>query len=207
MNANKLIPSALYSVTDKTGLLPLAETLWTRANRVPISTGGTGDHLSSGGLSVVPIQEGTGVPEMMGGLVKTINPRVSASVMHFRDNDAHVQAVLDCGMKYDIDFVVFNLYDFEGHKDEEHIDIGGVLNLRQAAKRWRWVTIVSHPSQYDEVISEVSRHGKTSLSLRHCLAMQAFQATSEYDLLIAKWFLSQEGAVRAEQERGDIPNF
>src|SRR5277367_3217764 len=146
------IQRALISVSDKTGLIPLAQAL-ARADIEIISTGGTAKTLREDGLTVKDITEHTGFPEMMDGRVKTLHPNVHGGLLAVRDDPAHAQAMVDHGIAA-IDLVVVNLYPFAqtvakgAGRDEviENIDIGGPSMVRSAAKNHAYVAIVTDPA-------------------------------------------------------------
>ncbi|MBI4818689.1 MAG: bifunctional phosphoribosylaminoimidazolecarboxamide formyltransferase/IMP cyclohydrolase PurH [Deltaproteobacteria bacterium] len=187
-----LIPirRVLLSVTDKTDLIPLARAL-ARHGAELISTGGTRAVLAEAGLTVREISEITGKPEAFGGRMKTLSFEVASALLFDRDRDAAEAAKL--GIE-PIDCVVVNLYPFEKKRDEgvsdeilvENIDIGGPTLLRAAAKNHRYVTVLSDPSQYAAVISELGASGgSTSLSTRARLARAAYNRTADYDSAVA----------------------
>jgi phosphoribosylaminoimidazolecarboxamide formyltransferase/IMP cyclohydrolase len=198
---------ALISVSDKTDLLPFAEALQ-RAGVEIISTGGTAAALSAAGVKVVPIERVTGYPEMMDGRVKTLHPAVHGALLARRDVPTHVQAMKQHDIA-PIDLVCVNLYPFERTilKPEvtpeeaiEHIDIGGPAMIRSAAKNHQFVAVVTSPSQYDRVISDLrANEGGTTLGLRRELAAAAFSRTAEYDAAISAFM-----AARHEQAFPDV---
>ncbi len=154
---------ALLSVSDKTGLVPLAQVL-AAAGVELISTGGTAKALREAGLSVTDLSAHTGFPEMLDGRVKTLHPKVHGGLLYIRGNDQHEAAVRAHGIQ-PIDLVVVNLYPFEQtvarpnvplHDAIENIDIGGPSMLRSAAKNHDSVTVVVDPADYDEDKASVS---------------------------------------------------
>ena len=186
------IQRALLSVSDKTGLIPFAQTL--AAARVDlISTGGTAKALREAGLTVKDISEHTGFPEMLDGRVKTLHPKVHGGLLYIRGNATHESAVKQHGIA-PIDLVVVNLYPFEAtvakpnvslHDAIENIDIGGPSMLRSAAKNHDHVTVIVDPKDYEEVAALVKTTGETTLELRRKLAAQVFARTAAYDAAIA----------------------
>ncbi len=191
---------ALLSVSDKTGLLPLADVL-VKHGIVLLSTGGTSKHLKEAGLPVVDVAEYTGFPEMMDGRVKTLHPKIHGGLLGLRDEPAHVDAMKTHGIGA-IDFVIVNLYPFEAtvargaepHEVIENIDIGGPSMLRSAAKNFRFVTVVTEPEDYARVAQEVAEHaGHTTETLRRELAAKVYARTAAYDAAIAAWFATQAG--------------
>jgi phosphoribosylaminoimidazolecarboxamide formyltransferase/IMP cyclohydrolase len=191
------IERALLSVSDKTGIIELAKTL--RAKNVEIlSTGGTAKHLSEAGIEVTPISSWSGAPEILGGRVKTLTPRVFGAILHDRSNRDHLA---DCA-RLDIppiDLVVVNLYPFEATiaresvtlaEAIEQIDVGGPSMLRAAAKNHRHVLPLPDPSLYGDFEREFER-GEISEEFRVRCAVAVFEKTSAYDAAIAAYLGSQ----------------
>jgi phosphoribosylaminoimidazolecarboxamide formyltransferase/IMP cyclohydrolase len=188
------IQRALLSVSDKTGLVPLAQTL-AGAGIELISTGGTAKALREAGLKVTDLSAYTGFPEMLDGRVKTLHPKVHGGLLYIRGNEHHESAVKSHGIQ-PIDLVVVNLYPFEQtvarkgvtlEEAIENIDIGGPSMLRSAAKNHESVTVVVDPADYD-VVAEQIKAGQTTLELRRKLAAKVFARTSAYDSAIAHHF-------------------
>jgi phosphoribosylaminoimidazolecarboxamide formyltransferase / IMP cyclohydrolase len=186
------IQRALLSVSDKTGLVPLAEAL-TAAGVELISTGGTARALREAGFAVKDISEHTGFPEMLDGRVKTLHPKVHGGLLFIRGNARHEAAVQEHNIQ-PIDLVVVNLYPFEetvARPDValpeaiENIDIGGPSMLRSAAKNHDSVTVVVDPLDYAEVAGQIQTNGNTTLELRRKLAAKVFARTAAYDAAIA----------------------
>jgi len=186
------IQRALLSVSDKSGLVPFAQTL-AAAGVELLSTGGTARALREAGLTVKDISEHTGFPEMLGGRVKTLHPKVHGGLLFIRGNAAHEAAVRQHDIA-PIDLVVVNLYPFEQtvakpgvslHDAIENIDIGGPSMLRSAAKNHESVTVVVDPADYAEVAKQISESGATTLELRRKLAAKVFARTAAYDAAIA----------------------
>jgi phosphoribosylaminoimidazolecarboxamide formyltransferase/IMP cyclohydrolase len=197
------IQRALISVSDKTGLIPLAQIL-AKAGIEIISTGGTAKALREAGLTVKDISEHTGFPEMLDGRVKTLHPKVHGGLLFIRGNATHEAAVKAHGIT-PIDLVVVNLYPFEAtvakpnvslHDAIENIDIGGPSMLRSAAKNHDSVTVVVDPFDYAEVAKQISETGNTTLELRRKLAAKVFARTAAYDAAIAA-HLSAEFGMRS----------
>jgi len=185
---------ALISVSDKTGLLPFAAGL-TELGFEILSTGGTSRFLKEGGLRIIDVSEYTGFPEIMDGRVKTLHPRIHGAILGMPDVPEHAAAIAEHGI-IPFEVVVCNLYPFERTiaqaevtDDEaiEQIDIGGPSMVRSAAKNHKYVAIVTAPSQYDRVLTEL-RSGCTSIELRRELAGAAFEMTARYDRAIANYF-------------------
>ena len=183
---------ALLSVSDKAGLLSLAQAL-TSAGVELISTGGTARSLRESGLKVTDLSAYTGFPEMLDGRVKTLHPKVHGGLLYIRGNAEHEAAVREHGIE-PIDLVVVNLYPFEQtvarpdvmlQEAIENIDIGGPSMLRSAAKNHESVTVVVDPADYAEVADQIAKTGHTTLELRQRLAAKVFARTAAYDAAIA----------------------
>ena len=173
------IKRALLSVSDKTGLVELGQSL--AANGVElVSTGGTAKALREAGLTVRDVSDLTGFPEMMDGRVKTLHPTVHGGLLAVRDNPGHVAAMEAHGIG-PIDLVVVNLYPFAktvtrgAARDEviENIDIGGPSMVRSAAKNHAHVAIVTDPADYAAVAN-----GETTLDQRKRFAAKAYALTA-----------------------------
>jgi phosphoribosylaminoimidazolecarboxamide formyltransferase/IMP cyclohydrolase len=186
------IQRALLSVSDKTGLVPFAQTL-AKAGVELISTGGTAKALRDAGLNVKDISEHTGFPEMLDGRVKTLHPKVHGGLLYIRGNATHEAAVQQHGIT-PIDLVVVNLYPFEAtvakpgvqlHEAIENIDIGGPSMLRSAAKNHDSVTVIVDPADYAEVARQIAASGDPDLPTRRKLAAKVFARTAAYDGAIA----------------------
>jgi len=188
------IERALISVSDKRGLVDFARGLARRGVAL-ISTGGTAKALAAAGLTVTPVEEVTGFPEMMDGRVKTLHPKIHGGLLAVRDNPSHLAAMKAHGIK-PIDLLVVNLYPFEATTAKadctfevaiENIDIGGPAMLRSAAKNHRDVVVVVDPADYAVVLDELSRDGEVQEETRRRLARKVFAHTSRYDGLIADY--------------------
>ena len=209
--SNPVIKRALVSVTDKTGVVDFCRVLVDEFEVEIVSTGGTAATLEAAGVPVRAIDDVTGFPEMMNGRVKTLHPCVHGGLLARRDDVAHMAAAAEHGIGM-IDLVCVNLYAFEETVMREgttladaieSIDIGGPSMLRSAAKNFPYVTVVTGPNQYDEVLSEMRSHdGATTFDTRRVLAQQVFALTSSYDFAISHYldilFMS-EGDIRAEE--------
>jgi phosphoribosylaminoimidazolecarboxamide formyltransferase/IMP cyclohydrolase len=194
------IQRALLSVSDKTGLVSLAQTLVAAGVQL-ISTGGTAKALREAGLAVTDISEHTGFPEMLDGRVKTLHPKVHGGLLYIRGNPTHEAAAQEHHIQ-PIDLVVVNLYPFEQtvarpgvslHDAIENIDIGGPSMLRSAAKNHDSVSVVVDPADYAAVARQIAESGNTTLELRRSLAAKVFARTGAYDAAIAA-HLQQEFA-------------
>jgi phosphoribosylaminoimidazolecarboxamide formyltransferase / IMP cyclohydrolase len=187
----KRIQRAILSVSDKTGILELARAL--AANGVELlSTGGTAKHLADAGVPVTPISKWSGAPEILGGRVKTLTPKVFGAILHDRANEAHL-ADIAAQQIPPIDLVVVNLYPFEQTVARggvtipeaiEQIDIGGPSMLRAAAKNHRHVVVLSDPQMYSDFLREFES-GEISDEFRLAAAIAVFAKTAAYDIAIA----------------------
>ncbi len=197
------IQRALLSVWDKTGLVPFAQALARHKIEI-LSTGGSYRALADAGVPVTSVESYTGSPEVMGGRVKTLHPRVHGGILMRGECDFGDLERL--GGKR-IDLVVVNLYPFErtvaepGASHEhivENIDIGGPSMLRSAAKNHARVGVVCDPSDYDAVLAEIEQRGELGESTRQRLCAKAFARTAAYDGAIAA-YLSSRGAEGARE--------
>jgi phosphoribosylaminoimidazolecarboxamide formyltransferase / IMP cyclohydrolase len=188
----KTIKRALISVSDKTGLVDFATHLNRHSIEI-ISTGGTARTLKEAGLAVRDVSDLTGFPEILGGRVKTLHPKVHGGLLAIRDNPDHQKQVHQNGIQY-IDLVVVNLYPFRETiaKDDvtvedaiENIDIGGPSMIRSAAKNFDDVVVVVDPSDYTAVADELDAIGQVSRETRLRLARRAFETTASYDAAIS----------------------
>lgn len=194
------IRRALLSVSDKTGLIELAQALAARGVEL-LSTGGTASAMREAGLTVRDVAEVTGFPEMMDGRVKTLHPAVHGGLLALRDNDAHVGAATAHGIP-EIDLLVVNLYPFEdalargAAYDEmiENIDIGGPAMIRAAAKNHRFVGVVVDVEDYTALMAELDAHdGQTAYAFRQRLAQTAYARTGAYDAAVSTWMADAIG--------------
>jgi len=185
------MPRALLSVSDKTSLVPFARGLAERGFEL-VSTGGTARTLAGAGLPVVPIGDVTGVPEMMGGRVKTLHPRVHGGILARRTDPGDLASAAEHGITL-IDLVVVNLYPFAAAAANpdtpfdaliEEIDIGGPSMVRAAAKNFRDVLVVVSPDDYAAVLAQLDTPGGASPAFRLSLAKKAFAHTAAYDTAI-----------------------
>jgi phosphoribosylaminoimidazolecarboxamide formyltransferase/IMP cyclohydrolase len=199
----RTIRRALISVSDKTGIVEFAKTLAGFKVEL-ISTGHTRKTIMDAGLTVRDISEVTGFPEMLGGRVKTLHPKVHGGILAMRDNPEHMKTLEAQGIGQ-IDLVVCNLYPFRAtvsrpgspHQEIiENIDIGGPSMIRAAAKNYSDVAVVTDPGQYEGIVAELrARDGALSLETREQLAAEAFGLTAGYDSAISAYFVA-----RLEQE-------
>ena len=185
------VQRTLISVFDKTGILEFAKQL--AALRIEIlSTGGTAKLLRDAGVAVKDVSEFTGWPEMLGGRVKTLHPKVHGGLLFRRGHAEDQKQAAEHGIA-PIDLVVVNLYPFAETAAKagltageliENIDIGGPTMLRSAAKNFESVTVVTDPADYPRVAAELEAQRETSLATRLDLARKVFAATSSYDGMI-----------------------
>lgn len=197
MADRKPIRRALVSVYEKTRLLELATALH-QADVEILSTGSTAQTLTQAGIPVTEVSSYTGFPEIMGGRVKTLHPRIHSGILADQSNPEHMQAIEELDIA-PFDLVVINLYPFAATLASgadfaeciEQIDIGGPSMLRGAAKNHGSVAVICHEAQYDQAISAIKSGGFTDEERRD-LAMQVFRTTAEYDLTIASWLGTQK---------------
>ena len=195
-----MAPVALLSVSDKSGLVPLAEALHRTHGYQLLSSGGTAKVLEQAGLPVTRVSEHTGAPEILGGRVKTLHPRVHGGILAKRGDASH-QADLAQQNIAPIDLVVVNLYPFREtvarpdvtwDQAIENIDIGGPAMVRAAAKNHADVAVLTSPDQYDRLLAALAESGgSVSSDLRRQLALEAFQHTASYDTAISRWMAQQ----------------
>ena len=189
------IRRALLSVSDKAGLIEFARGL-TEAGIEIVSSGGTAIALAEANVPVMKVADVTGAPEILGGRVKTLHPKIHGGILADRSKPEHLEQLTEQGIA-PIDLVVCNLYPFErtvSHPsvtDEdavEQIDIGGPAMVRAAAKNFLGVAVVVDPARYGEVLDEIRSTGEVSLETRRELAVEAFAHTSAYDAAIVAHF-------------------
>jgi phosphoribosylaminoimidazolecarboxamide formyltransferase / IMP cyclohydrolase len=190
--SKKKITRALVSVYDKTGLVELGKSLDAAGVEI-LSTGSTAATLRDAGVTVIDVSSYTGFPEIMGGRVKTLHPRIHSGILADQNNPEHLKAIADLDIT-PFDLVVINLYPFAQTIASgasfaeciEQIDIGGPSMLRGAAKNHGSVAVVSSPSQYPLIEKALTEGGFTA-EQRQRLALEVFRTTAEYDLAIATW--------------------
>ncbi len=193
-------PTALLSVSDRTGLEQLAAALAETGYRI-LSTGGTARFLEAAEFPVENLSDYTGFPEILDGRVKSLHPKIFAGLLALRDNPGHLAELDRAGIPV-IDLLAVNLYPFSGEDGGEvpleSIDIGGAALLRAGAKNHPAVTVLSAPAQYPAVIAELrTSGGEVSPATRRRLAAEAFQLTARYDRKI--------GSAFGRAEEGDLP--
>jgi phosphoribosylaminoimidazolecarboxamide formyltransferase / IMP cyclohydrolase len=196
----------LVSVSDKRGVEDFARRLSGMGFEI-ISTGGTARALTEAGVKVVPVSEVTGAPEILGGRVKTLHPKIHGGILADLTDPDHVEQLVEQDIG-PIDLVCTNLYPFEmtvtGGASEkeaiEQIDIGGPAMLRAAAKNFGSVTVVPSPDFYEEVLAALESEGQVPEETRRRLALATFRLTAEYDAAISGWL-----GERVEGETEDFP--
>lgn len=188
---------ALISVSDKSGVVDFARRLSSLGFEI-ISTGGTARALEGGGVPVIPVSRVTGEPEILGGRVKTLHPKIHGGILADRRREEHLRQLEERGIA-PLELVCIDLYPFEravaggAGEDEavEQIDIGGPAMLRAAAKNFRSVVVVPGPGFYEEVLSGLESGGVPEETRRR-LAAAAFRRTALYDAAIARWMAGEE---------------
>lgn len=194
-----MLERALISVSDKTGLDMLAKGLHELDVEL-VASGGTATFISELGIPVTQVEDVTGVPELLGGRVKTLHPRIHAAILARRDRAEDAAALAEHGIT-PFDLVCVNLYPFRqvaARKDVreeeavEMIDIGGPAMLRAAAKNFEHVAPLSTPERYEPVLEELRRKGGLGFATRRELAAEAFSHTAAYEATIAAWFSDRE---------------
>ncbi len=190
---------ALLSVSNKTGLVEFARSLQQEFNFEFISSGGTAKVLQDAGLTVTKVADYTGSPEILGGRVKTLHPRIHGGILARRDNSQDIKDLQDNQIRA-INLVVVNLYPFtetiakEGvtlPEAIEQIDIGGPAMLRASAKNFAYLTVLCDPTQYGEYLEQLRNNGEASLEFRQRAALKGFLHTSEYDQAISSYLSKQ----------------
>jgi phosphoribosylaminoimidazolecarboxamide formyltransferase / IMP cyclohydrolase len=180
------IRRALLSVYDKTGLVEFARGLADLGVTL-LASGGTATALADAGVPVTPVESVTGAPEMLGGRVKTLHPRIHGGILADRGQPSHRADLAAQGIE-PIDLVVVNLYPFLERPSIETIDIGGPTMVRAAAKNHAWVGVVTDPARYEAILAELrADDGRISAATRADLALEAFAHTAGYDAAIVRW--------------------
>jgi len=186
---------ALISVYDKNGIEAFARGLSDLGWEL-VSSGGTAAYLDEQGLDVTRVEDVTEAPEMLGGRVKTLHPRIHAGILARRDLPEDVETLAEHEIE-PFDIVCVNLYPFARVAGErgrteaevvEMIDVGGPSMLRAAAKNFPHVAVLSNSEQYEDVLTELREHGDVSADTRRRLAKEAFETTAVYEATIANWF-------------------
>ena len=194
-------PLALVSVSDKKNIIQFCKELVEKFNYKILSSGGTAKHLIEAKIPVVKVSDFTNSPEILGGRVKTLHPKIHGGILAKRTDNEHKKEILENHLEL-IDLVVVNLYPFKktiekGSKWEdaiENIDIGGPSMIRSAAKNHKDVSVLVDPSQYQNFLEE-SKKGVLNEEYKAKLALEAFQHTADYDAAISNW-ISKEKNLR-----------
>ena len=211
INTTKTIKSALISVFYKDGLEPIVRKLYEQ-NVTIYSTGGTEEFIKNLGIPVVPVETITSFPEILGGRVKTLHPKIFGGILNRQDNDTDIQQMEEFEIPQ-IDLVIVDLYPFEktvasGASEVdiiEKIDIGGISLIRAGAKNFKDTVIVASVNEYSYLLDLItSQNGSTTLEQRRFLATKAFHVSSHYDGAIFNYFNTDETILKASYEKGQI---
>jgi len=192
-------PLALISVSDKRDIIPFCTELVEKFNYKILSSGGTAKHLIEAKIPVIKVADFTNSPEILGGRVKTLHPKIHGGILAKRTDEEHKKDIKANDLQL-IDLVVVNLYPFKRTVEKgsewedaiENIDIGGPSMIRSAAKNHKEVSILVDPSQYHEFLEE-SKKEKINEAYREKLALEAFQHTADYDTAISNWISKEKG--------------
>ncbi|WNM19993.1 bifunctional phosphoribosylaminoimidazolecarboxamide formyltransferase/IMP cyclohydrolase [Flavobacterium capsici] len=211
MSTTKTIQSALISVFSKDGLEPIVRKLHEQ-NVTLYSTGGTEEFIKNLGIPVVPVEDVTSYPSILGGRVKTLHPKVFGGILNRQDNESDVQQMVEFDIPQ-IDLVIVDLYPFEktvasGASEAdiiEKIDIGGISLIRAAAKNFKDTVIVASVNEYSLLLDYITnQNGATTLEQRKLLATKAFHISSHYDTAIFNYFNEDETYFKASISEGQI---
>ncbi|WP_411893600.1 bifunctional phosphoribosylaminoimidazolecarboxamide formyltransferase/IMP cyclohydrolase [Winogradskyella sp. A2] len=211
--SNKTISSALISVFSKDGLAPIVKKL-DDLNVTIYSTGGTEKFIKDLGINVVPVEEVTSYPSILGGRVKTLHPKVFGGILNRQNHDGDVAELEEFKIPQ-IDLVIVDLYPFEktvasGASNQdiiEKIDIGGISLIRAAAKNYADVTCVSSVDNYNELLELLeAKNGETSDEDRKQFAAKAFNVSSHYDTAIFNYFNKghEEAVLKISETNGKV---
>lgn len=211
MSTTKTIQSALISVFSKEGLEPIVRQLNSQ-NVTIYSTGGTEDFIKNLGIPVIPVEDVTSYPSILGGRVKTLHPKVFGGILNRQDNESDVQQMKEFDIPQ-IDLVIVDLYPFEktvasGASEAdiiEKIDIGGISLIRAAAKNFKDTVIVSSMEQYSLFLETITKqNGATTLEDRKLFATKAFHVSSHYDGAIFNYFNTDETIYKESIADGQV---
>jgi len=197
-------PLALVSVSDKKNIIPFCKELVEQFNYKILSSGGTAKHLIEAKIPVIKVSDFTNSPEILGGRVKTLHPKIHGGILAKRTDMGHKKDIEANNLEL-IDLVVVNLYPFKKTVDQganwedaiENIDIGGPSMIRSAAKNHKEVSVLVDPSQYQNFLEEIKK-GKLKESYKAKLALEAFQHTADYDSAISNW-ISKERVLQSSK--------
>ncbi|MCV9931501.1 bifunctional phosphoribosylaminoimidazolecarboxamide formyltransferase/IMP cyclohydrolase [Flavobacterium sp. LS1R47] len=211
MSTTKTIQSALISVFSKEGLEPIVRKL--HEQKVTLySTGGTEDFIKNLGIPVVPVEDITSFPEILGGRVKTLHPKIFGGILNRQDNESDVQQMKEFDIPQ-IDLVIVDLYPFEktvasGASETdiiEKIDIGGISLIRAAAKNFKDTVIVASVNEYSLLLDLITeQNGATTLENRRLLATKAFHVSSHYDTAIFNYFNTDDTIYKESIAEGQV---
>jgi len=191
----KKIKKALISVSNKKNLKDLLKVLSNHKVEL-ISSGGTYKEIKKLKFKCLEVSEYTGSPEILGGRVKTLHPKIHAGILSKRNNRSHVKDLKNNNFD-EIDLVIVNFYPFEKTLEQtnnhlkiiENIDVGGPTMVRAAAKNYNDVTVITSSDQYKELINELEKNkGSTSIEFREKMSLEAFSETAYYDTVISNYF-------------------
>ncbi|HBI39815.1 MAG TPA: bifunctional phosphoribosylaminoimidazolecarboxamide formyltransferase/IMP cyclohydrolase PurH, partial [Tenacibaculum sp.] len=211
MDNTKTIKSALISVFNKDGLEPIVKNL-NALNVTIYSTGGTEKFIKNLGINVLPVEEVTAYPSILGGRVKTLHPKVFGGILNRQDHESDIAEMKDFNIPQ-LDLVIVDLYPFEktvasnASEQEiiEKIDIGGISLIRAAAKNYKDTVIVSSMEQYNDFLSIINKsEGKTTIAERKRFASKAFNISSHYDTAIFNYFNEEEIVYKASENKSKI---
>ncbi|MFC6875753.1 bifunctional phosphoribosylaminoimidazolecarboxamide formyltransferase/IMP cyclohydrolase [Flavobacterium myungsuense] len=211
MTTTKTIQSALISVFSKDGLEPIVRKLHEQ-NVTLYSTGGTEDFIKNLGIPVVPVEDVTSYPSILGGRVKTLHPKIFGGILNRQDNESDVQQMEEYKIPQ-IDLVIVDLYPFEktvqsGAPESdiiEKIDIGGISLIRAAAKNFKDTVIVASVDEYSLLLDLIStQNGTTTLENRKLFATKAFHVSSHYDTAIFNYFNTDESIFKTSIANGQV---
>lgn len=213
MNTTKTITSALISVFSKDGLEPIVRKLHEQ-NVTLYSTGGTEEFIKNLGIPVVPVEDITSFPEIFGGRVKTLHPKIFGGILNRQDNPTDVAQMQEFNIPQ-IDVVIVDLYPFEktvasGASESdiiEKIDIGGISLIRATAKNFKDTVIVPSVNEYELFLQLITEgNGTTTLRQRRQLATKAFNVSSHYDSAIFNYFNKnhEEAVLKISEQKGQV---
>ena len=211
MSTTKTIQSALISVFSKDGLEPIVRQLHSQ-NVIIYSTGGTEDFIKNLGIPVVPVEDVTSYPSILGGRVKTLHPKVFGGILNRQDHEGDIQQMEEFNIPQ-IDLVIVDLYPFEktvasGASEAdiiEKIDIGGISLIRAAAKNFKDTVIVASMNEYSLFLNMITKqNGGTTLEDRKLLATKAFHVSSHYDGAIFNYFNTDDTYYKESIENGQV---
>jgi phosphoribosylaminoimidazolecarboxamide formyltransferase/IMP cyclohydrolase len=211
MSASKTIKSALISVFHKDGLAPIVQKL-NELNVTIYSTGGTEKFIKELGIPVVPVEDVTSYPSILGGRVKTLHPKVFGGILNRQDHEGDVAEMQEYNIPQ-IDLVIVDLYPFEktvasGAPEQdivEKIDIGGISLIRASAKNFKDTFTVSSMEQYDEFLEILSaNNGETTIAQRKKFAAKSFNISSHYDTAIFNYFNEDEVVYKASETTAKV---